>query len=119
MKNADQANTILTDTPYIHLDGLPVWMVIVSGWGDPNLEEGYKRMLISKNIAAEWKINIEFSTRLGTLQSYKNAPAVANEIMEHNEKVFAVYEKILGKDWRQRFVQELNEQIKDTDLPDR
>jgi hypothetical protein len=71
----------MTDTPYIYSDTLPIWIVTISGWED----EGPSRMEAYLEVAKKWKINIEFSTRLGTLHSYKRAPTVQKEIMEHNE----------------------------------
>jgi hypothetical protein len=100
-----------TDTPYINNDGLPIWIVTISGWGSENMDDAYKRMQIYKSVAEKLNINIEFSSRLGTFQSYKNAPGVAEKISEHNEKTFAVYEKILGRDWRQKFSDDVQKKL--------
>ncbi|WP_018343751.1 hypothetical protein [Cytophaga aurantiaca] len=103
---------LATDAPYMNNHDLPIWIVPISGWGSDAMEEAYTRMEIYKNVAKELNINIEFSSRLGTFQSYKRAPAVAAQIEEHNEKTFAVYEENLGKDWRQKFSEEVQKQLK-------
>jgi hypothetical protein len=95
----------MTDTPNIHSDTLPIWIVPISGWED----EGPSRMEAYLEVAKKWKINIEFSTRLGTLYSYKRAPTVQKEIMEHNENTFAAYRKQFGNDWQQRFSKDVND----------
>ena len=110
--NQNTEQPILTDTPYIQNETLPIWIVTIDGWGDPDIEQGQKRMKAYKTIADKWEINIEFSSRLGTLTSYKYAPSVAKEIMEHNKKTFATYEKKFGKNWQQKFSLEVNEYIK-------
>lgn len=96
-----------TDTPYIHNKTLPIWIVPISGWGSESMVEASNRMHAYKNSAELLKINIEFTSRLGTFQSYKNAPTVATEIREQNEKTFAVYATNLGVDWRERFSAEV------------
>lgn len=93
----------MTDTPHIHKNGLPIWIVPISGWGD----NGNKQMEAYHEVAKKWKINIEFSSRLGTFDSNKRAPFVAKEIMEHNENTFAVYQELFGSDWRQKFSKEV------------
>ena len=98
----------MTDIPYIYSDTLPIWIVTISGWED----EGPSRMEAYLEVAKKWKINIELSTRLGTLHSYKRAPTVQKEIMEHNEKTFAAYRKQFGDDWQQRFSKEVNDTLK-------
>ena len=100
-----------TDAPYIYNYDLPIWIVPISGWGSTSMEEAYKRMEVYKNIAEKWNINIEFSSRLGTFQSYKNTPVVAEQISKHNEKTFVVYEKIFGTDWQQKFSNEVIKQL--------
>ena len=100
-----------TDTPYIHNDALPIWIVPVSGWGSDGIDEAHTRMLTYKNAAQAFRINIEFSSRLGTFQSYKNAPSVAKEISEHNEKTFAAYEDVIGADWRKNFNEKVQQEL--------
>ena len=97
-----------TDNPYMHNDTLPIWIVPISGWGSEIIEEASQRMSAYNQVAKQWKINIEFSSRLGTFQSYKHAPAVAQKIEAHNAKTFAVYDSLFGKDWRIRFVKEVD-----------
>jgi len=99
----------MTDIPNIYLDILSIWIVPISGWED----EGPSRMEAYLEVAKKWKINIEFSTRLGTLHSYKRAPTVQKEIMEHNEKTFIAYHKQFGDDWQQRFSKEVNDILMD------
>lgn len=103
---------LATDAPYIHNYDLPIWIITISGWGSDTLDEAYERMEVYKKVAEEMNINIEFSSRLGTFQSYKRAPAVAEQIEEHNEKTFAVYQKIVGTDWQQKFNKEVQKQLK-------
>ena len=110
IQNTEQ--TILNDTSQIQNDTLTTWIVTYSGWGVPDLEEGKKRMNAYQTVADKWEINIELSGRLGTLQSYKYAPSVVKEIMDHNDKIFLSYEKKFGKDWQQRFSVEVNEKLK-------
>jgi hypothetical protein len=102
-----------TDTPYMNNHDLPVWIVPVSGWGSENTDNAYARMDAYKTAAETFNINIEFSTRLGTFQSYKNAPSVSKEIQAHNDETFAVYEKVMGSDWQQRFIKEVHKQLPD------
>jgi len=104
-----------TDTPYIHNNDLPVWIVPISGWGSESLEEASNRMLAYKKSAEYLNINIEFSSRLGTFRSYKRAPSVGKEISEHNEKAFIEYEKNIGIDWRERFNEQLKNKLGDID----
>lgn len=98
---------LATDAPYIHNYDLPIWIIPISGWGSDSMDEAYKRMEVYKNAAEKLNMNIEFSSRLGTFQSYKNAPTVAREISEHNEKTFTVYANAIGVDWRERFSAEV------------
>jgi hypothetical protein len=105
------AKQLITDTPYIHNDALPIWIIPISGWGSTSINKAYERMQVYKNIAEEQNINIEFSSRLGTFQSYKHAPAVAEQISTHNEKTVAAYAKILGTDWQQKFSDEVKKQL--------
>src|SRR6478609_6796905 len=98
---------LLTDSPYIHNKTLPIWIVPISGWGSASMAEANNRMHAYKKSAEELKINIEFSSRLGTFQSYKNAPTVATEIREQNERTFAVYANMIGVDWREQFSAEV------------
>lgn len=105
------SHKLVTDTPYIHNKTLPIWIVPISGWGSESLEEANDRMHAYKKSAEGLKINIEFTSRLGTFRSYKNAPTVATEIREHNEKTFAVYASELGADWRERFNQEVKKEL--------
>lgn len=102
---------LLTDTPYIHNKTLPIWIVPISGWGSTSMAEANNRMHAYKKSAEVLNINIEFSSRLGTFQSYKNAPTVATEIRERNEKTFAAYESKIGTDWRERFSVEVKKQL--------
>jgi hypothetical protein len=106
-------NKLITDEAYIHNESLPVWIVPVSGWGSESIENAYLRMEAYKQAAESFNINIEFSTRLGTFQSYKRTPAVGKQIEEHNDHTFAVYTEILGKDWQRRFIDEVHKQIKE------
>ncbi len=106
-------NKLITDQAYIHNDSLPVWIVPVSGWGSESIENAYLRMQVYKQVAESFNINVEFSTRLGTFQSYKRAPAVGKQIDEHNDHTFAVYAGVLGKDWQRRFIDEVHKQIKE------
>ncbi len=101
-------NQLETDIPYMHNDALPFWIVPISGWGSESIEKANQRMSAYNEVAKQWKINIEFSSRLGTFQSYKNAPSVAEKIEAHNKKTFAVYKSLFGKDWRIQFVKEVN-----------
>ncbi|QHT71423.1 hypothetical protein GXP67_34580 [Rhodocytophaga rosea] len=94
----------MTDTSIIYNEKLPVWIVPVSGWG----EEAYERMNAYKQVAELWKLNIEFSSRLGTFNSYKHAPSVAKEIREHNGKAFERYQKEFGENWQQKFMEKVN-----------
>ena len=97
------------DNSQIQNETLPTWIVTICGWGDPDIEEGEKRMSAYKTVADKWGINIELSSRLGTLQSYKKTPSVAKEIMKHNDNTFVQYEKKFGENWRENFNNEVNE----------
>lgn len=109
-----KSKKVATDSPYIYNKALPVWIVPISGWsGNDNEEEAYTRMEVYRSIAEKMKINIEFSSRLGTFRSYKNAPAVSLQISGHNKKTFAAYEQIFGAEWRQLFQQEVIKLLKD------
>jgi len=101
-----------TDTPYIHNKTLPIWVVPISGWGSESVAEANNRMHAYKKSAEVLKINIEFTSRLGTFQSYKNAPTVATEIREQNEKTFAVYASEIGVDWREIFSAEVKRELR-------
>ena len=100
-----------TDTPYIHNKTLPIWIVPISGWGSESMEEASNRMHVYQKIAEDLKINIEFSSRLGTFKSYKRAPTVGKEISEHNEKTFAAYASEIGEDWQEKFNAALKKQL--------
>jgi hypothetical protein len=99
---------IKTDKVYIYNKKLPVWIVPVSGWGDHAVDQ----MKAYDAVAQIMKINLEFSSRLGTFNSYKRAPAVAKEINDHNENTFAAYQKELGSDWQTKFVDKVNALMK-------
>lgn len=103
---------LATDAPYINNYDLPIWIIPISGWGSDTMDEAYARMEVYKNTAEKLNINIEFTSRLGTFQSYKRAPAVAEEIDAHNADTFAAYEKTIGADWRNRFNEEIQKQLK-------
>lgn len=107
----DVNRKIETDTPYIFNDALPVWIVTISGWGSESIEDAFKRMELYKSVAEKMQINIEFSSRLGTFQSYKRAPVVAEQIETHNTHTFAVYEKTFGEDWRIKFIHEVKKNL--------
>jgi hypothetical protein len=102
-----------TDEPYMHNEALPVWIVTISGWGSESMEEAHQRMDAYKAVAEKWKINIEFSSRLGTFRSYKRAPSVSKEISAHNDQTFTVCEKLFGENWRNAFVEEVHKRLSD------
>lgn len=106
-------NILVTDQAYVHNESLPVWIVPVSGWGSESIENAYMRMQAYKQVAESFNINLEFSTRLGTFRSYKRAPAVAEEIDQHNEHTFTSYAAALGKDWQYRFINEVHKLVKE------
>ena len=108
-------NEDFEDNLYIKNKSLPVWIVTVSGWGDPDMDNAFQRIDAYKQVADKWKLNIEFSSQLGTLTSYKYAPLIDKEINEHNERTSIEYEQVFGKDWQQRFLKEVNAILIDAD----
>ncbi|ABG59564.1 hypothetical protein [Cytophaga hutchinsonii] len=109
MKHNNQE--IRTDGPYVYNEELPVWLVAVSGWGSEDINSAHERMRAYLLAAEKLKINIQFTTRLGTFQSYKHAPAVAKEIMQHNDTTFAVYTTKLGENWQKTFHDEMSKHL--------
>ena len=93
----------MTDTPYIHSDTLPIWIVTISGWED----EGPSRMEAYLEVAKKWKINIELSTRLGTLHSYKRAPTVKKKSWSTMKKLLQLTENNSGMSGSKGFLRKL------------
>ena|SRR6218665_3247000 len=108
-KQFEQEINLMDDTTlYIYNEKLPVWIIPISGWEENSSDRMNAYILTAKKM----KINIEFSTKLGTPNSYKYAPQVAKEIDAHNEKTFEIYRKELGEDWEQRFLKEVDNHLK-------
>ncbi|MCD6587971.1 MAG: hypothetical protein J7K88_05425 [Candidatus Fermentibacteraceae bacterium] len=97
----------MTDTSCINNEKLPVWIITTSGWGD----DAISRINAYAGVARRWKLNIEFSSKLGTFTSYKYAPAAAKKIQEQNENTFEAYQKEFGENWQQRFMEEVNREF--------
>jgi hypothetical protein len=97
----------MTDTSCINNEMLPVWIITTSGWGD----DAISRINVYAGVARRWKLNIEFSSKLGTFTSYKYAPAAAEQIQKHNETTFEAYQKEFGENWQQRFMEEVKREF--------
>ena len=97
----------MTDTSCINNEKLPVWIITTSGWGD----DAISRINAYAGVARRWKLNIEFSSKLGTFTSYKYAPTAAKKIQEQNENTFEAYQKEFGENWQQRFMEEVNREF--------
>ncbi len=104
-------NKLETDTPYVYNEEVPVWIVPISGWGSEGIKNAHDRMRAYLLAAEILKVNIEFTSRLGTFQSYKNAPSVSNEISAHNNHTFAAYDTLLGTNWRTTFYDEMTKHL--------
>ncbi len=102
---------IVTDEPYIQNAEQPNWIIPISGWGNPDMDDANKRMRVYLTVAKEMGINIIFSSRLGTFTSYKRAPSVSADIQEINTNTFLEYEKNIHPNWYRNFVDKVQEML--------